>query len=314
MAKTIVIGTRGSKLAMWQSEHIKKRLGALFPDFDFTLRIIKTTGDLNLDTPLADIGDKGLFTKQIEAALLAGEIDLAVHSLKDLPTAMVPGLDFGAITKREDPRDAFVSKNSLTLSDLPSGAKVATGSLRRRAQLLNHRADLVIEPIRGNLDTRLRKLDENPELSAIILANAGLVRLGFSDRITHLLEIKWMLPAVGQGALAVQIREDDESIRTVTATLNHLETEIAVRAERALLGYLEGGCQVPIGAYGRMENSALVLDAMVADVDGKKLIRETLAGKPEDSEGLGHKLAETLVEMGADKILSKINAEARSGQ
>ncbi len=315
MKKTdsIIIGTRASKLALWQSEHIKEKLQQHFPGLSIEVKKIQTTGDKILDSPLAKIGDKGLFTKQIEVALLDGEIDLAVHSLKDLPTAIPEGLTIGAITRREDPRDAFVSKNGVTLDDLPPGAFVATSSLRRRAQLLAHRPDICLEDIRGNVDTRLSKLEANENLSAIILANAGLTRMGFEKRITHLLQTDVMLPAVGQGALGIEIRQDDQRVREIVATQDHVETRAGTLAERALLAKLEGGCQVPIGAYGRVENEALILDGLVASLDGTTVFRDRVEGSIDAPEALGLKLAEMLIGQGADEVLAQINRQARGG-
>ena len=311
-SRTLVIGSRGSQLALWQSKHIASILTARFPDRSIEIKTIKTTGDRILDAPLAKIGDKGLFTKQIEVALLNGEIDLAVHSLKDLPTALEPGLALGAITVREDARDAFVSKNGLRLEDLPIGASVATSSLRRRAQLLFLRPDLHIEDIRGNLDTRLRKLDDNPALSAIILAKAGLCRLGLDHRITHVIDTDRMLPAVGQGALAVEIRQDDPAVEQIVSVLDDPDTRAATIAERALLAALEGGCQIPIGAHGQVQDGRLTLAAMVASLDGKILYRESQTGDPKNPQQVGRKLADRLLEMGAKAVLDEIVLQTRS--
>jgi hydroxymethylbilane synthase len=299
-------------LAMWQSTHIRAVLSERFPDVEFELKKIVTTGDKILDSPLAKIGDKGLFTKQIEMALLAGEIDLAVHSLKDVPTAVEAGLAITAITKREDPRDVIVSKNGVRLEDMPKGARIATSSLRRKSQLLNYRPDLVLEDIRGNVDTRLNKLDETPGLQATLLARAGLVRLKRDDRITQVLDTDIMLPAVGQGALGIETRANDDLVVPMVKTLNDPDAAIAVTAERALLAHLEGGCQVPIGALGTVENGKLRLDAMVASLDGTQLFRDFLEGDVADAKAIGIALAKKLVDQGAGKVLDEINRLMRS--
>jgi len=302
----VTIGTRGSKLALWQTEHIKARLERAHPGVTFKVEIIKTTGDMIIDTPLAKIGDKGLFTKEIERAMIEGRIDLAVHSLKDLPTKIEPGLEIGAVTEREDARDAWVSKDGARFDELPEGAAVATSSLRRRCQLRRLRPDLEIEDMRGNLDTRLRKLRESDRLAGLVLASAGLLRLGFSGSVTHLFEMDAMLPAVGQGALGVEIRAGDGRVSGLVRALDHEPTARATRAERALLHRLEGGCQIPIGAFARLEGNRLVLDAMVGSLDGQRIIRDHAAGEPGNPERLGEELAETLLASGAGGILKEI--------
>jgi hydroxymethylbilane synthase len=306
----VIIGSRGSKLALWQSEHVRDRLETANPGISIELKIIKTTGDKILDSPLSKIGDKGLFTRQIEDALLAGEIDLAVHSLKDLPTALPEGLVLGAVSVREDPSDVLVGKTDCGLFDLPEGAQVATSSLRRRAQIAHRRPDLVLTDIRGNLDTRLRKLQENPELDGIILARAGLVRLGFGDRITEVLSADKMLSAVGQGALGIEIRDGDKRIAELIEPLNDPSTFAATEAERALLARLEGGCQIPIGALGVVDGETITLEAMVASLDGKSLLRDRMTGPADDPKKLGERLAENLLSAGAGNILDAIRAEA----
>jgi hydroxymethylbilane synthase len=278
----ISIGTRGSKLALWQTEWIQSELKRLYPDLEIEINKIKTTGDKVLDVPLAKVGGKGLFVKEIEEALLEHEVDIAVHSMKDVPTEFPDGLHLAVICKRDDPRDAFISKirNSRfefrIFSDLPVGAKVGTSSLRRSCQLLNVRPDLKIKQLRGNLDTRLRKLDEG-QFDAIILAAAGIKRLGWGERITETLTPEISLPAIGQGAIGIECRVDDKFINRLIVPLNHKDTSICVRAERAFLKRLEGGCQVPIAAYARIErkeyNSELVMDGLVGSISGDRIIK-----------------------------------------
>ena len=309
--KNIIIGSRGSNLALWQSEYVRKLLQEFFPDNTFEIKTIKTTGDKILDAPLSKIGDKGLFTKEIETALLEDKIDLAVHSLKDLPTKLDKGLALGAVMKREDPRDAFVSKNGVLLSDLAKGAKVATSSLRRRAQLLHFRPDINVVDIRGNVDTRLKKLDETEDLSAIILAKAGLKRMGLNGRITHVIDMAVMLPAVGQGALAIEIRENDELILNIVSRLDHEATRIETTAERAMLAVLEGGCQVPIGAFARSKHGDLTLEGVVASLDGKIVFKDEVNSSSDDPKRTGEKLAQILLNMGAQEVLDQIIKDAR---
>ncbi len=294
--KTIVIGSRGSALALWQARHIAAELKTF--GVETRLEIIKTTGDKITDVPLANIGGKGLFTKEIEEALLDGSIDLAVHSLKDVPTALPSGLTLAAFPEREDPRDAWLGK---PLLEMRAGARVGTSSLRRAAQLRAAGAGFVIENLRGNVDTRLRKLDDG-QFDAIVLAAAGLRRLGWEHRIQELLDPSVMCPAVGQGALAIETREDGGAGHELSRKLDHADTRAAVTAERSLLAALEGGCQVPIGAYARVEPSAIYLRAIVASPDGSRLIRDELRG--EDPESLGRKLGERLLSLGAREILA----------
>jgi hydroxymethylbilane synthase len=292
----IVIGSRGSQLALWQARHIASCLQKL--GVETRLEIIKTTGDKITDVPLAQVGGKGLFTKEIEEALLAGTIDLAVHSLKDMPTALPPGLTLAAIPEREDPRDALIGK---PLAELREGSKVGTSSLRRAAQLHALGRGLVTENLRGNVDTRLRKLDEG-QYDAIVLAAAGLRRLGWADRIRELIEPAIMCPAAGQGALAIETRDDGGAAHEIARQLNHAATNAAVTAERSLLATLEGGCQVPIGAHGHFEGSALHLIAMVASPDGARLMRDDLSGTG-DPAALGRALGERMLAAGARDIL-----------
>lgn len=308
MKKEIIIGTRSSPLALWQAEYTKEELSRRFPDLTITLKLVKTTGDVLLDSPLSKIGDMGLFTKDIEKHLLIGEIDLAVHSLKDVPTETPEGLVITSFTEREDTRDVIISKSGKGLKNLPKNAKMATSSLRRMSQLLNIRPDLEIQDIRGNLNTRFKKFDEG-EFDAMMLAYAGVYRLKFSDRITEILPHDTMLPAVGQGALGIETRMDDAETRKIVRGLNHNNTEICCRAERALLRRLLGGCQIPIGSYGSYDNGTLKLLAYVGSVDGKTALRNEVTkavNTPEEAEAAGIELAEILLSMGADKVLAAI--------
>ena len=304
----IVIGTRGSDLALWQSHWVERQLHRLFPSLSIEIKIIKTTGDKILDSPLSKIGDKGLFTKEIERALLQKKIDLAVHSLKDLPTNLSEGLWIGAITEREDVRDVFIShpkKKYASLSAVPKRGTIATGSLRRKCQLLNHRPDLTIVDIRGNLKTRRAKLEES-DWDGMLLAKAGVTRLGWSKIISEVIPPTLILPAVGQGALAIEIRSDDAFMASTVSPLEHIPTRQATTGERSLLRYLEGGCQIPIGTYGRIESGTFILDAIVGTIDGKRIARGSIKGKPEDSGSLGETLAKDLLARGANAILEEI--------
>jgi hydroxymethylbilane synthase len=307
----VIIGTRSSKLALWQAEWVKSELERIKPRINVELKKIKTTGDKILDVPLAKIGGKGLFVKEIEEALLSGVADLAVHSMKDVPTEFPAGLHLGAICKREDPRDAFLSRmqNSnfqiANFKSLPEGARIGTSSLRRSSQLLRTRPDLKIAQLRGNLDTRIRKLDEG-QFDAIILAVAGVKRLGLADRITEILLPDISLPAIGQGAIGIECSIEDEFINNFIAPLNHTESSLCVKAERALLKKLEGGCQVPIAAYARIADNTLIMDGLVGSISGDRIIKEHSEGKPEDFESIGTELAATLLAMGADKILKEV--------
>jgi hydroxymethylbilane synthase len=308
MKRKLTIGTRGSALALWQTNWVKDQLQKIFPDLLINTEIITTTGDKILDSPLSKIGDKGLFTKELESALLKNKIDLAVHSLKDVPTKLPDGLIIAAVAEREDTRDVFIASvhnDYQKLNSIPLGSEVATGSLRRKCQLLNWRPDLIIIEIRGNLKTRFTKLDES-EWAGMILARAGVIRLGWENRITQVLPLDKMLPAVGQGALGIETRTDDSSTIELVSRLNHKETEISVKGERALLHRLEGGCQIPIGAYGRIRNNTFYLDAVIGSLDGKNIVRDFIHGKPDDSEQLGIELAEVLLSNGGKEILAEI--------
>jgi hydroxymethylbilane synthase len=304
MNKMLRIGSRGSQLALWQARRIQQRLEQMGEAC--RIEVIKTTGDKITDVPLAKVGSKGLFTKEIEEALLEGRVDLAVHSLKDLPTELPPGLTIAAIAEREDPRDAVVGAR---LADLPGGARVGTSSLRRAAQLKALRPDLTIEPLRGNLDTRLRKLEEG-RYEAIVAACAGLKRLGWEQRIAEVLEPRVMCPAVGQGALAVETREDAGSAYAVCRRLDDPAARAAVTAERAVLRALGGGCQVPLGACGRVAEGILHLEAVVAAPDGSLLIRLEESGPAAEAEQIGMQLGRRLLEAGATRILEAVYGTA----
>jgi hydroxymethylbilane synthase len=294
----IVIGSRGSKLALWQAHHIGQQLKSL--GIETSLEIIKTSGDKIQDVPLAQAGGKGLFTKEIEEALLADTIDLAVHSMKDVPTLLPPGLTIAAIPEREDPRDALIGCG---VDQLVDGLRIGTSSLRRSSQLLAFNPRLSIEMLRGNVDTRLRKLDEG-QYDAIVLAAAGLRRLGWEDRIRELIPVEIMCPAVGQGALAIETRDDGGAAQEMARRLNHPATNMAVTAERAMLEVLGGGCQVPIGGYARLEGQTIHMRAIVASPDGTRLVRAELSG--EDPLQTGAALGRMLLEKGAEEILRAI--------
>lgn len=309
MKKKLIIGTRSSPLALWQAEFTKSELSKHFPELDIELKLVKTTGDVLLDSPLSKIGDMGLFTKDIEKHLIAKEIDLAVHSLKDVPTETPEGLILSAFTEREDTRDVIISKNGDSLKELKPNAKVATSSLRRTSQLLSMRPDFQISDIRGNLNTRFKKFDET-DFDAMMLAYAGVFRLNFSDRISEILPHDIMLPAVGQGALGIETRVDDEQTREIVKVMNNQNTEFCTKAERALLRHLQGGCQIPIGAYASLKNGTLHLLAYVGSVDGKRAIRNEITKenctRPEQAEQAGVELAEELLKLGANDILAEI--------
>ena len=302
------IGSRGSQLALWQANHISALLGARGHEVE--IEIIHTTGDKITDVPLAQVGTqggfgKGIFTKEIEEALAAERVDLAVHSLKDLPTELSPGFEIAAITEREDPHDAFCSRLYSRIEDLPGSARVGTSSLRRQAQLKAIRPDLDIHPLRGNVDTRLRKLEQG-EYDAIILASAGLKRLGKTESIKQIFSAEIMCPAAGQGALGIEIREGDSASRQHLAFLNDDAARTATTCERALLNRLGGGCQVPIGALAELRNGKLHLDAIVADPDGSRLLRESRDGDLNHPEQLGNAVGETLLRRGGDEILEAV--------
>jgi len=306
MKKLLRVGTRGSKLALAQTNWIVNQIRTRYPEVQIEKVIIKTKGDKILDVPLAKIGGKGLFVKEIEEALLRKEIDFAVHSMKDVPSELPEGLGIVAIPEREDPRDVFVGRELKSLSELPEGAKVGTSSLRRQAQLKRLRPDLEILPLRGNVDTRLRKLSEG-QYEAIILAEAGLKRLGL-DVEREPLSPEIMLPAVGQGVLAIEAREEDVETREILASLHHPKTALCAQAERAFLKRLQGGCQVPLAAHATLTDGLLVIEGFIADTEGRRFYRERLEGSPEEGEALGIKLAEILLERGGQEILAELLA------
>lgn len=302
----IRIGTRGSALALWQANHVRSRLLEANPLITVTIEAIKTTGDKILDSPLPAIGGKALFVKEIEEALLAGRVDLAVHSLKDMPTRLPEGLRIGAILPREDSRDAWIGAGGTRLDDVPSGTRIGTSSLRRQAQLLHYRPDLEIVPLRGNLDTRINRFEEKG-LGGVVVAAAGLRRMGWAGRVTHVIEMEVSLPAIGQGAIAVECRSGDERIESFLKILDDPETADCVRAERAMLDRLGGGCQVPIAGHASLSGGASIrLRGLVASVDGRRIVRaEKTAGRHE-AERLGREVAESLLCSGAAPILEEI--------
>ncbi|WP_139389306.1 hydroxymethylbilane synthase [Aeromonas hydrophila] len=304
-ARTLKIATRKSPLALWQANFVKDRLEALYPELQVELVPMSTQGDKILDTPLAKVGGKGLFVKELETAMLEGRADIAVHSMKDVPVEFPEGLGLHTICEREDPRDAFVSNRFGQIDELPQGAVVGTSSLRRQCQLRAARPDLVIRDLRGNVNTRLAKLDAG-EYDAIILAAAGLKRLEMAHRITAFIEPEQSLPANGQGAVGIECRLDDHELHALLAPLEHPETRIRVLTERAMNRALQGGCQVPIGAYALVQGEEVWLRGLVGSPDGSRVIRDEIRGPLADGEALGHTLAQRLLADGADVILAEV--------
>jgi hydroxymethylbilane synthase len=307
LAQKIIIGTRGSRLALWQTNWVKAELEKYHAGIQVEIQIISTKGDRVLDVSLPKLGEqgKGLFTKELEDAIFERRVDIAVHSLKDLPTELPAGLHIAAICEREDVRDALVARGDVkSFHDLSPGAVLGTSSLRRQAQIRAARPDLVIEPVRGNVDTRLRKLDSG-EFDAIVLASAGLHRLGFENRITERLSEELVLPAVGQGALAIEARSDDAAVNEIVRSLDHKNTRLACKAERAFLRGLGGGCLVPIAGRARIEADVLSLSGLVASEDGSEVVRGHHSGSMEDAESIGQHLADELIGRGADRILAR---------
>lgn len=310
MQREILVGTRESKLAMWQANWVVENLKEANPEYNFRIVGMRTQGDNILDVALAKIGDKGLFTKELELAMLHGSIDLAVHSMKDLPTELPEDLSIGAVCRREYPGDVLIAKDGKSLSELPGGALIGTSSLRRCAQLLCYRPDFKMVNLRGNINTRLRKLTEEG-LDATVLAYAGVKRMGWEDRITQMIPFEICLPAVGQGSIGVEVRRDNEEVVRLVSRIDHTESHYAIQAERALLKKLEGGCQVPIGAVGTVEGARLTLQGLVASLDGKHVVRSSIAGGLSEAEKLGQRLAEKLLEMGAGGILQEMRQEKK---
>ncbi|MFW5874734.1 MAG: hydroxymethylbilane synthase [bacterium] len=308
--RTIRIGTRGSKLALWQAGWVKDRILEYHPRTNIELKVIKTSGDKILDVPLAKVGGKGLFVKEIEEALLEGRIHLAVHSMKDMPGIMPDGLCIASVPEREIPWDVLIARKAPSTHELPHGAKVGTSSLRRASQLLNFRRDFEILPLRGNIDTRIKKLSSE-NLDAVILAAAGVKRLGYMHHATANIDPEVILPAVGQGALCIEARENDDPVMALLKEIHHHETACTVFAERAFLHRLEGGCQVPIAAFARMHGQSLDLEGMVAETDGSLMIKDRITGPADKPEALGAELAERLIKRGAGDIVKRLIKEAQ---
>lgn len=302
--KRLTIGTRGSRLALWQAEWVRARIVERYQKCEISLITIKTSGDMILDVPLARVGGKGLFVKEIEEAMIRGDIDIAVHSMKDVPTEFPPGLGLACITGREDPRDALVSRG-VAFADLPRSARVGTSALRRQAQLLAVRPDLAMVDVRGNVESRIRKM-ESEKLDAVILAAAGLKRLGFADLVTEYLPPALSLPAIGQGALGIECRLDDTATMEAVSFLNDPVTAFCVGAERSFLLRCEGGCQVPIAAHAEMSGGGLRLAAFIGSVDGQRSVRGTICGPVERFEALGSELADQLLDQGGREILKEV--------
>lgn len=309
MMNMVKIGTRGSALALWQAEWVRSRILSFHPELEVQIVKIKTTGDKILDVPLAQVGGKGLFVKEIETALLEKRVDLAVHSMKDMPAEIPRGLCIGVVPERESPLDVLISRHGRTFDDLPEGAGIGSSSLRRGAQVRHRRPDMKIRPLRGNLDTRLKKLHAE-NLDAIILAAAGVRRLGLEDRITEYIPEAVMLPAIGQGALSIEIRDNDDAVKNLVAPMDHRDTRLAVEMERAFLARLEGGCQVPIAGLAKVTGDQMEMTGLVAEIDGSVLIRETISGPADQRIRLGETLADRLLEKGGKEILDTVYAKA----
>lgn len=306
MRRVLRIGSRGSRLALWQAEFIKRLITRSLPDIKIEISVIRTTGDRVADLSLSLIGGKEVFVKEIEEALLLKEIGIAVHSMKDLPSTLPVGLKIGAVAKRHDPRDALVSKEGIRFDELPKGARIGTGSVRRQAQLLYFRPDLQIIPIRGNVDTRLRKL-RNDGFDGVVLALAGLERMGLESEIAEVFSFDVLIPAPGQGAIAVECRGDDEEINQILLTINHEESEVATSAERSFLERLGGSCHVPVGCYAEVKEVRIKILGLIASPDGKNLIREDIEGSVQNHKSLGKELAERILLKGGEEILSNLD-------
>ncbi|MGA3208911.1 MAG: hydroxymethylbilane synthase [Syntrophales bacterium] len=305
MRSILRIGTRGSLLALTQTNCVAERLRRETPTVAVETVVIKTKGDILQDVPLAKVGGKGLFVKEIEDALLRDEVDIAVHSMKDVPMELPDGLQIGVMSEREDARDALISKDQKKLEDMPVGARIGTGSLRRGFQLLHLFPDIEIVPVRGNLDTRIRKI-QTDGLDGIIVATAGLKRMGWTDRITQVIPVEIMLPAVGQGVLGIELRKNDDYVRRAVSFINHPRTWVEVSAERAFLGRLGGGCQLPVAAYGMKEGNDLTVTGLLGSLDGRELIKDEVRGVSEDAEVLGKSLAERILSKGGQAILDEV--------
>ena len=305
MRQALRIGSRGSRLALWQAEFVKGLIRRKFPGIKVEISVIRTTGDRLLDSPLSVIGGKGVFVKEIEEALLLGDVDIAVHSMKDLPTLLSERLTIGAVAKRHDPRDALVSNGDIRFDQLPRWAKVGTSSIRRQAQLLSLRPDLDIIPIRGNVDTRVRKLRADG-YDSIVLALAGLERMGLGNEVTEVFPVDAMIPAPGQGIIAIECREDDSEITRLLSEINHNDSWIAASAERAFLEALSGSCQVPAGCYTEVKGDRIKIISLIASPDGKKVIKEDIEGPSQNNKSLGRELAERVLQKGGSEILSAL--------
>jgi hydroxymethylbilane synthase len=306
ISKNIIIGSRGSQLALWQANWVKSELERIHRGVEVKIKVITTSGDKIQDVPLAKIGGKGLFVKEIEEALLSKEVDIAVHSMKDVPMMLPEELHISVITKRENPLDALISKNGEKLSDLPIGSFIGTSSLRRSSQLLKYRSDFKIGALRGNVDTRLKKLEDG-KYDAILLATAGLNRLGWTNKITEEVSHDILLPAMGQGALGIETHRDDFIAQGMISSLDDKLSHSAVNAERAMVGALDGGCQVPIGSYATVDNNLITLRGLVASLDGKKIYKHIKTGPVDDAINIGHALGVQLLSMGADKVLKSLS-------
>jgi len=306
ISKNIIIGSRGSQLALWQANWVKSELERIHRGVEVKIKVITTSGDKIQDVPLAKIGGKGLFVKEIEEALLSKEVDIAVHSMKDVPMMLPEELHISVITKRENPLDALISKNGEKLADLPIGSFIGTSSLRRSSQLLKYRSDFKIGALRGNVDTRLKKLEDG-KYDAILLATAGLNRLGWTNKITEEVSHDILLPAMGQGALGIETHRDDFIAQGMISSLDDKLSHSAVNAERALVGALDGGCQVPIGSYATVDNNLITLRGLVASLDGKTIYKHIKTGPVDDAINIGHALGVQLLSMGADKVLKSLS-------
>ena len=303
--KRVIVGSRGSKLALTQTNWVISELKRLNPEFEFLIEKISTKGDKITDVPLSRLGGTGLFTKELEVALIKEKIDIAVHSAKDVPTEIHEGLMIGATPKREDPHDVLISSDNATLEKLADDARIGTSSLRRKAQLLAFRPDFKILDLRGNLDTRLKKLDSD-DMEAIIVAHAGLIRMGYTGTISQIIPFDIMLPAVGQGSLCIEIRKNDERIKKIVSRIDDRQTKIAVDCERALLAKLQGGCQVPIGAYAEVQENTVSIEAVISTLDGDHAIRDKHSGPIKQAAKIGEELAQRMLESGGEKILHEI--------